>query len=94
MDPGMYNGSKSKFKDWWTKMQPWLDYNPKQFSYVDGNGNEIINGKNCAYAILSYLKGAKGSHFVEVELQKLTARDIHLHNWKTLVKEIKGLFCP
>ena len=47
-DPGTYDGSKAKFKEWWTKMKAWLDCNPKQFSYIDANGDEIINGKNCA----------------------------------------------
>ena len=82
-DPGMYDGSKSKFEDWWMKIQAWLDSNPKQFSYIDTDGNEIINGKNCIYAILSHLKRAKGSHFTEVELQKLAARNTCLHNWDT-----------
>ena len=58
-DPGTYNGSKTKFKDWWTKMKTWLDCNPKQFTYVDADGDEIINGKNCAYVIFSSLYGPK-----------------------------------
>lgn len=75
-------------------MKAWLDCNPKQFTYVNADGDEIINGKNYAYAILSYLHGPKGSHFAKVELQKLADGDTQLHNWKTLVKEVEGLFCP
>ena len=26
-DPGEYNGSKAKFKEWWAKMQAWLTVN-------------------------------------------------------------------
>ena len=94
MNPGIYNGSKAKFKDWWTKMKAWLDCNPKQSAYTNADGDEIIYGKNCAYAILSCLCRPKGSHFMEVELQKLTDKDIWLHNWETLIKEIEGLFWP
>ena len=67
-DPGTYDGSKAKFKDWWTKIKAWLDCNPKQCAYIDVNRDEIINSKNCAYAILSSLLGPKESHFAEVEL--------------------------
>ena len=93
-DPGTYDGSKVKFEDWWTKIKAWLDCNPKQFAYVDANREEIIHGKNCAYAILSCLQGPKGSHFAEVELKKLADGDMCLHNWETLIKEVEGLFHP
>ena len=89
-----YNGSKAEFDDWWTKMKAWLDYNTKQFAYVDTDRDEIINGKNCTYVIFSHLRRPKGYHFVEVKLQKLVDRDTCLYNWDTLIKEIKGLFCP
>lgn len=79
-DPGTYDRSKAKFEDWWTKMKAWLDCNPKQFAYIDADRDEIINGKNCAYAILSWLHGPKGSHFMEGELQKLADGDTQLYN--------------
>lgn len=75
-------------------MKAWLNCNPKQFTYVDADGDEIINSKNCAYAILFHLCSLKGSHFMEVELQRLANGDTHLYNWETLVKEIEGLFHP
>lgn len=58
------------------------------------DGDEIINGKNCAYAILSHLHSPQESHFMEVKLQKLANGDTQLHNWDMLVKEVKGLFHP
>ena len=94
MDPDTYDDSKAKFEDWWTKMKAWLDCNPKQFARIDADGDKIINCKNCTYSILSYLHSPKGSHFAEVELQKLADGDIQLYNWKTLVKEVEGLFHP
>ena len=75
-------------------MKMWLDCNPKQFTYIDGDGDKIINSKNCAYVILSCLHGSKRSHFMKVELQKLADEDTWLHNWEMLVKEVEGLFCP
>ena len=93
-DPGTYNGSKAKFEDWWTKMKVWLNYNLKQFSYIDADRDKIINGKNCAYAILSCLQDPKGSHFVEVELQKLANRGTQLQNWKTLIKKWRVCSVP
>ena len=93
-DLGTYDGSKAKFEDWWTKIKVWLNCNPKQFAYIDADGDEIINGKNYTYAILSHLCGVKGSHFAEVKLQKLADRDMRLHIWETLVKKIEGLFHP
>ena len=94
IDPRIYDGSKVKFEDWWTKMKAWLNYNPKQFAYIDADRDEIINGKNCAYVILSYLCSLKSSHFTEVKLQKLADRDTQLHNWDMLVKEVEELFHP
>ena len=33
-------------------MQAWLDYNLKQFTYMNANSNEIINGKTVPIMIL------------------------------------------
>ena len=79
-DSGTYDSSKAKFEDWWTKMKTWLNCNPKQFAYINVERDKIINGKNCAYTILSHLHGPKGSHFTEVELQKLADGDTQLYN--------------
>jgi hypothetical protein len=51
--------------------------------------------KNRAYAILSRLKGQKGSYFAETELSKL-ARGTSFFDadWHALVNEIEGLFRP
>ena len=57
-------------------MKAWLNCNLKQFTNIDADGDEIINSKNCAYAILSCLCGPKESHFTEVELQKLANKDM------------------
>ena len=40
-DPGSYDGSASKFKEWWTKLNTWLDCHPKQFSEKDPQGHKV-----------------------------------------------------
>ena len=40
-DPGSYDGSASKFKEWWTKMNAWLECHPKQFQEKDEQGHDV-----------------------------------------------------
>ena len=40
-DPGSYDGSASKFEEWWMKLNAWLDCHPKQFSEKDPQGHEV-----------------------------------------------------
>ena len=40
-DPRSYDGSASKFEEWWTKLNTWLDCHPKQFSERDAQGHEV-----------------------------------------------------
>ena len=40
-DPGSYDGSASKFEEWWTKLNAWLDCHPKQFSEKDMQEHDI-----------------------------------------------------
>ena len=71
-DPGSYDGSASKFEEWWTKLNAWLDCHPKQFSEKDLQGHEVPALKPRMYAVLSQLKGSKGVHYAKMELKKLT----------------------
>ena len=70
-DPRSYNGLASKFEEWWTKVNAWLDCHPKQFSEKDPMGNNVPAFKPCMYMVLSRLKGSKGVHYAEMELKKL-----------------------
>ena len=46
------------------------------------------------YAVLSRLKGSKGSHYAEMELKKLTdGKSLH-HYWELFTVEIEGIFHP
>ena len=93
-DPGSYDSSASKFKEWWTKLNTWLDCYPKQFSEKDLQGHEVPALKPRMYAVLSQLKGSKGAHYAEMELKKLTdGKSLHRY-WELFTTEIEGVFHP
>ena len=93
-DPGSYDGSASKFKEWWTKLNTWLNCHPKQFSEKDVQGHKVSTLKPRMYAVLSRLKGSKGAHYTEMELKKLTDRKSLHQYWELFAMEIEGVFHP
>ena len=52
-DPGSYDGSASKFEEWWTKMNAWLECHPKQFQEKDEQGHDVPTLKPRMYTVLS-----------------------------------------
>ena len=40
-DPGSYDVLASKFKEWWTKINAWLECHPKQFQEKDAQGHDV-----------------------------------------------------
>ena len=93
-DPGSYDGSASKFEEWWTKINAWLECHPKQFQEKDEQGHDVPALKPRMYAVLSRLKGSKGSHNAEMELKKLAdGKSLHCY-WELFAIEIKGVFRP
>ena len=93
-DPGSYDGSASKFEEWWTKLNTWLDCHPKQFSEKDVQGHEVPTLKPWMYTVLSRLKGSKGVHYAEMELKKLAdGKSLHRY-WELFATEIEGVFPP
>ena len=40
-DPRSYDGLASKFEEWWTKINAWLDCHPKQFQEKDPQGHDV-----------------------------------------------------
>ena len=93
-DPGSYDGSASKFEEWWMKMNAWLECHPKQFQEKDKQGHDVPALKPRMYAVLSRLKGSKGSHYAEMELKKLAdGKSLH-HYWELFAVEIEGVFRP
>ena len=93
-DPGSYDGSASKFEEWWTKLNAWLDCHPKQFSEKDPQGHKVPALKPRMYTVLSQLKGSKGVHYAEMELKKLANGKLPHHYWELFATEIEGVFRP
>ena len=92
-DPGSYDGLASKFEEWWTKMNAWLECHPKQFAEKDGDSCEVPALKPCMYVVLSHLKGSKGAHYAEMELKKLTDRKSLHWYWEHFADKVEGVFC-
>ena len=80
-NPGEYDGSKVKFKEWWAKMQAWLMVN----QHTIPAGSQDIVG-----AVLSQLKGPKAGLFAQVRLMQ-AAQGTYM--WNQLVNDVEGLFC-
>ena len=93
-DPRSYDGLASKFEEWWTKMNTWLECHPKQFQEKDVQGHDVPALQLRMYAVLSRLKGSKGSHYAEMELKKLAdGKSLHRY-WELFAIEIEGVFRP
>ena len=93
-DPRSYDGSASKFEEWWTKLNTWLDCHLKQFAEKDPQGHEVPTLKPRMYTVLSRLKGSKGVHYAEMELKKLAdGKSLHWY-WELFATEIEGVFRP
>ena len=93
-DPGSYDSLASKFEEWWTKINTWLECHPNQVQEKDAQGHDIPALKPWMYTVLSQLKGSKGVHYTEMELKKLTdGKSLHRY-WELFTTEIKGVFRP
>ena len=93
-DPGSYDGSASKFKEWWTKINAWLECHLKQFQEKDMQGHDVPTLKPRMYMVLSRLKGSKGAHYAKMELKKLANGKLLHQYWELFAMEIEGVFHP
>ena len=92
-DPGPYDRSKAKFKEWWMKAHAWMDCNPRLFAMKDADGDLVSNAKMRVYTILSRLCGQKGSYFAEIKLLKLEQGvSAFAEDWDAFVNKVEGLF--
>ena len=88
-DPRLYDGSASKFEEWWTKINAWLECHPKQFQEKDAQEHDVPALKPRMYAVLSQLKGSKGAHYTKMELKKLAdGKSLHRY-WELFATEIE-----
>ena len=79
-DPGEYNGSKVKFKEWWAKMQAWLTVNQHA---IPASSQDTVG------AVLSRLKGPKADPFAQVRPTQVAQGT---YTWTQLVSDVEGLF--
>ena len=57
-DPGEYDGSITKYQEWWTNMRVWLRL----------NGHLLVNDEERAIALWSRLRGDRAGKFAEARL--------------------------
>ena len=79
-NPGEYDGSKAKFKEWWAKMQAWLTVNQHA---IPASSQDTVS------TVLSRLKGPKAGPFAQVHLMQVVQGT---YTWNRLVSDIEGLF--
>ena len=70
-DPGSYDSSASKFEEWWTKINAWLECHLKQFQEKGMQEHDVPTLKPQMYVVLSRLKGLKGAHYAKMVLKSL-----------------------
>ena len=79
LDPGWFDGDRSKFEDWWRGIRLFLKSNR-----VNGTDNRII-------AILACLRGGVAGIYAQKKLDELD-EDNDTQDWDEFVKELKTMF--
>ena len=78
-DPGWFDGDRTKFEDWWRKMQLFL------------KGNRVMETDNRITVILAHLRGGVASIYAQRKLDKLD-EELRTQDWEEFIKEIKTIF--
>ena len=79
LDPGWFDGDRSKFEDWWRGIRLFLKSNR-----VNGIDNRIT-------AILARLRGGIAGIYAQKKLNELD-EDNNTQDWEEFVKELKTTF--
>jgi len=79
LDPGWFNGDRSKFEDWWRGIRLFLKSNR-----VNGTDDRIT-------AILARLRGGVAGIYAQKKLDKLDENN-NTQDWDEFVKELKTTF--
>ena len=82
-DPGPFDGSMSKFKEWWAKTKAWQAENHLAMP---------TNTEKPVRAVLSRLEGPKAGSFARMRLEILNTRT--MYTWALLCRELEELFRP
>ena len=80
-DPGSFDGSMAKFKEWWAKVKVWQSENHLT---MPSNTDKPV----CA--VLSCLQGPKARSFARTHLEILNAGGVY--TWGQLSGELENLF--
>ena len=80
-DPGPFNGSMSKFEEWWAKVKAWQAENHLAMP---------ANTDKPVHAVLSCLEGPKAGSFARTHLEMLNSRTTY--TWARMCTELEELF--
>jgi len=79
LDPGWFDGDRTKFKDWWRGMRLFL------------KSNRVMETDNRITAILAHLRGGVVGIYTQQKLDELD-KELGTQDWDDFVKEIKTTF--
>ena len=80
-DPGPFDGSMSKFEEWWAKVKAWQAENHLAMP---------ANTDNPVCAVLSRLEGPKAGSFARTRLEMLNSGTAY--TWTCMCMELEELF--
>jgi len=79
LDPGWFDGDRTKFEDWWRGIQLFL------------KSNKVIETDDRITAILAHLRGGIAGIYAQKKLDELD-KELGTQDWDDFVKEIKTMF--
>ena len=79
LDPGWFDGDRTKFEDWWRGIRLFL------------KSNRVIETDDRITAILARLRGGVAEIYTQKKLDKLD-EELETQDWEDFVKEIKITF--
>ena len=79
LDPGWFDGDRTKFEDWWRGIRLFL------------KSNRVIETDDRITAILARLRGGVAEIYTQKKLDKLD-EELETQDWEDFVKEIKTTF--
>ena len=82
-DPGSFDGSMSKFEEWWAKVKAWQAENHLAMP---------ANTDKPVHAVLSRLEGPKARSFARTRLEMLNSETAY--TWARMSAELEELFRP
>ena len=79
LDPGWFDGDRTKFEDWWRGIRLFL------------KSNRVIETDDRITAILARLRGGVAGIYAQKKLDELD-KELGTQDWEDFIKEIKTTF--